>query len=393
MSLDQNKYQAYMFSEHKIPRFRAKYKKGILDDLHFNTTKIDGTKKPFRFAVSPREAGKSTTWLKLYQDNFRHDKTVLCIRRLGVDITEIFVNDIENLLNKFLLVPVKLFYAKGDMKAGVVDVYIAEMENASPKPLFHNKRLFFRVIALSLPMNRIKSLLLPSVKYFFFDEFICNLRLGEKYIQDEAFKFKEMYNTFQREAKDGIVCYFFGNPYSVFNPYFEWLGVDTGKIRAGAFIVGNEYVIECYQLKEELKKKILEKNPIYKFDDSYTKYAFDGKAINDENIKLGNKPTNSHLKFVFKVSNRYYGYYSIPLDSPERNMLKVSYYCEELNWNPEYKRIAFCFDFNDLGSNSSLLQQFQKETFFRLRYCIANNMLLYKTVSCEYITEFIYMKL
>ena len=93
-----------------------------------------------------------------------------------------------------------------------------------------------------------------------FDEFIANVRLGEKYLQDEAFKFKEIYNTFQRECPSGLICYFFGNPYSVYNPYFEWLKIDTRKVKPGAYLVGPNYVLECYQLLPEPKRKLLDKS-------------------------------------------------------------------------------------------------------------------------------------
>ena len=321
------------------------------------------------------------------------ERTVLVLRRQIADVTETYVNDIENIINKFSLVPVKLDFKKGDISNGIVDVYAYEYELIDDEIVKHNKRLFFRVVGMSNPMSRIKSLMLPSIKYVLFDEFIANTRLGEKYLKDEAFKFKEIYNTFQRECEDGLICYFFGNPYSVFNPYFEWLKIDTRKVKPGAYIIGDNYVLECYQLLPELKEKILKRNPLYQFDDSYRKYAFDGIAINDMNIIIIDKPQSCKLRYVFKVSRKYYGFYAIPTDQPEYREKHLSFYCEELRWDPEYKRLALCFDFNDLGANSAIMQKVHKDSFYWLKHSIANNMVGYQKVDCEYQAEAIYSKL
>ena len=377
----------YLLSNHPCPRLKPHFKD--LDNLHYNTTKIDGPRKPFRFAVSEREAGKSTRWLQLYSYNFMTNRTILVLKRQIADVTETYIEDIGKIINKFSYVPIKLFYKKGDLSSGISDVYIAEYSKNGDNITYYNKRLFFRVLGMSNPMSRIKSLMLPGIKYILFDEFICNLRLGEKYLKDESFKFKEIYNTFQRECKDGLICYFFGNPYSVYNPYWEWLKVDTRKIKPGAYINGANYTIECYQLLPELREQILKNNPLYEFDDSYRKYAFEGVAVNDMNIIIMDKPNNCKLKYVFKVNNKYLGFYKIPptLDST------MMYYCEELKWKPEYKRQAYCFDFNNLGTNSTLLQSYEKDMFVMLKYSIANNCIGYHGVEDEYITEQIYSKL
>ena len=384
-------HKKYLLSNHEVPRFRPHFKG--LDNIHYNTTKIDGPQKPFRLAVSEREAGKSTRWLQFYQYNYMSEETILVLRRQIADVTETYVHDIENIINKFSLVPVRLDFKKGDVKTGIIDVYVYEYEQVGEEIVKYNRRLFFRVVGMSNPMSRIKSLMLPKIKYILFDEFIANTRLGEKYLSDEAFKFKEIYNTFQRECPSGLICYFFGNPYSVFNPYFEWLKIDTRKVRPGAYLVGPNYVLECYQLLPELKEQILKRNPLYQFDDSYRKYAFEGIAVNDMNIIVINKPQLCKLRYVFKISNKYYGFFSISTDAKEYRDQHLSFYCEELRWKPEYKRTALCFDFNDLGTNSSIMQKVQKDNFYYLKHSIANNMIGYQKVDCEYQAELIYSKL
>lgn len=384
-------HRRYLLSNHDLPRLRPKFKN--LDNIHYNTSKIDGPQKPFRLAVSEREAGKSTRWLQLYAYNYMTEQTILVLRRQIADVTEIYINDIENIINKFSIVPVKLDFKSGDIKSGIIDVYAYEYQKVGEEIRKYNKRLFFRVVGMSNPMSRIKSLMLPKIKYMFFDEFIANTRLGEKYLQDEAFKFKEIYNTFQRECESGLICYFFGNPYSVYNPYFEWLKIDTRKVKPGAYLVGDNYVLECYQLTEELRKKILERNPLYQFDDSYKKYAFNGVAVNDMNIIIIDKPQLCKLRYVFKVNGKYYGFYKISIDDKVYKEQHLTFYCEELKWSQEYKRTALCFDFNDLGNNSAIMQAAQKNMFYYLKYSIANNMVGYKAVPAEYIAEQIYTKI
>lgn len=380
----------YLLTDHDAPRLRPKHKG--LDNIHYNTTKIDGPQKPFRCAISEREAGKSTRWLQFYDYNYMNDRTILVLRRQIADVTETYVNDIENIINKFSYVPVKLIFKKGDLTNGIIDVYVAEYEKIGDNIKYHNKRLFFRVVGMSNPMSRIKSLMLPYIKYMLFDEFICNLRLGEKYLKEEAFKFKEIYNTFQRECPDGLICYFFGNPYSLYNPYFEWWGVDTRKIRPGAYLNGKNYTIECYQLLPELKELILKRNPLYQFDDSYRKYAFDGIAINDANILICDKPNWTKLRFVFKIENEYIGIYTINGPQPD-NRPYLHFFCEKIAWKPDYRRTALCFDLSDSQQNTVMFMPYQKAYTQQLKQSMALNKVGFKDVATSYLMEYLFNKL
>lgn len=191
---------------------------------------------------------------------------------------------------------IKFDFKKGNIKDGVVDVTV-------------NGRPFCRFLAMSCPKSRIKSLRYDDPAYMIMDEFIVDNRHGEKYLLDEANRFKEIYNTFLRFAtRHGhkLKCYFCGNPYSVYNPYYVWLGVDLSKIKPGAFFVGQNYAIECYQLTDELRAFILAHNPLYQFDDSYTRYAFGGQAVNDAQFKIVPKqPDGYRLRYIFRLQDRY----------------------------------------------------------------------------------------
>ena len=109
-------------------------------------------------------------------------------------------------------------------------------------------------MALAVPMARLKSMVLRNVRYMFMDEIIINTRAGEKYLPgDEHFLIKEIYTTYNREAERPIKILGAGNPYSVYCPLFSGLGVDSSKLKPGAFVVGDNYVIECFQTPPKLK--------------------------------------------------------------------------------------------------------------------------------------------
>lgn len=211
----------------------------------------------------------------------------IVFRRRTVDITSAYLDDLTNLFNKFLKpeYAIQLCYLSGDVKQGCADVHIGQAGVTYSWQQVKKLPVFFRIVALSCPMSRIKSLMMPNIKYFFFDEFIANTRAGEKYLQDEKFLLSEIYTTFIRESSDiKIICA--GNPYSVYCSLFSGLGVDSSKLKPGAFVVGEDYVIDCFKVGSELQEKIKASNPMFIADEEYTRYAFGGESINDANIRL-----------------------------------------------------------------------------------------------------------
>lgn len=278
-----------------------KIDKSKVDDIHYNFNKILSYNKPFNAVISPREPGKTTNaWLWLYRKFLEGGYTAAVIRRIQADITDTYIPDIENGLNKFLFEPIKLVYKRSSISSGTIDVMIKHNQDDDK-----NAVLFFRIIALSIPMLRLKGQVIPKLHCILFDEFIIDKYHGEKYINDETFKYRELYNTLQR-SNDGTIplrALFLGNPYSKVNPYFIWWNVDYKALKPGSIQVGSNWIIECAVLTEELKQYILKKNPLYEFDDSYTKYAFNGESINDANIILQPiMPKYYKLYFIFMLN-------------------------------------------------------------------------------------------
>ena len=270
-----------------------------LDNIHWKRNKLLSFKKVFNYAISPREPGKSTQLWDLALNLWKKGSCMVVLRRMTSDITNAYLDSIEAIYTKFEA-GVEITYDKHDMAKGIVDVLAKGPKDEKP-------RILARILALSAPMQRLKSLVLLNLKYMCFDEFICDTLNGEKYLCNEVFKFKEIYNTYQRECKKLRVI-FFGNPYSIFNPYFMWKKIPIKQVKPGALLTGEDWALEVIQLTEELKRYILKHNPLYKFDDAYTKYAFNGEAINDANIRIVDKQPNEYsLKFIFKYSDSLIG--------------------------------------------------------------------------------------
>ena len=349
------------------------------DNIHFSLRTINGYNLPFNFIISEREAGKSTAiWLQSYDAWCKEGKTTLVIRRKVVHITKAYIDDICQIIRKFRDESCKFEYSQSTLKEGIVDIYI-------------NQKRFIRVCALSVDITALKSLVLRDLKYIIFDEFICNNRFGERYLKDEAIKYMECYNTFRRESEN-LKCYFLGNPYSLYNPYFLFFNVDTSKVVRGAILTDKKsYVIQCYEILPELRAKILKENPLYQFDNSYTKYAFEGKNVNDENIVLLDKlPPNFKLTYVFKNANRYIGLYraSIWIES------EILYYCEFINGNNISKRRdIICFDFEELVDRVVMLSPDERYKFQKIKDAMRKRLIAFNSIECYYLVEEIYYNL
>jgi len=355
----------------------------ICDDLHFDCKEVDSYNMAFNFIVSEREAGKSTLlWKKVYNAFKNEDRPSIILRRMIVDITEQYIEDIAKIINKFTKANIALEYVKQEIKNGQMDVKL-------------NGRLFFRIIGLSAPMSRLKSMFIKDAKYMIMDEFICNLRLGEKYLQDEPFRVKELYTTYNREtvaAHPGkpIKFYAFGNPYSLFNPYFSDMCINTNKLYPGAIIKGNNYVIQCYQIKPELKKKILANNPLYQFDDAYKRYAFDGRAIQDADIRImEDQPKNFRLAYTMKLHNKILGVFR----GYDRD-LQLHYWCRIMKPSEvgAWRNIV-CFDFGQMASRTVLLNNNGKKLYGYLKESIEHRWIAYQTIESSYFMEEVYQEL
>lgn len=351
-----------------------------LDDLHYSFRKIDGYNKPFNLIVSAREAGKSTIMMvtKIWSA-FLKGYPSLVLRRQIVDITELYIDSLQAILNKFIKEDLKFIYKLGDIKSGSVKIYC---EN----PKLGKKELLMVIIGLSQKVQRIKSNVILNLYQIFFDEYIINPKFKETYLPYEFDKLKEVYTTFKREfpeeekAKGKFMkIYFMANPYTVYTPFSEAFHVDYKQMIPGTIISGDSWAIENYKLLPELVAKIQKENPFYKENDEYTNYALNGIAINDLNIRLGKLENNYLLKFVVSIDGQKIGIYR----NNNKEISDTKYHCAK-NPPKNINRDVYCFDFNDLASGKILYNKREDISFDLFRNAMRNNWVTFDDIGTYY---------
>ena len=358
----------------------------VRDNLHYTFRKIDGYNLPFNFVISEREPGKSTAANldKIYKDWKEHRYQSVIVKRQVNHITDSYIDDIGKCINKFTDDNVVLEYKHSELQQGIVNVRIKGED-------------FCRIVALSVKMSALKSLIVLNLKYMLFDEFICNPKWDEKYLKDEASRFMEIYNTYKREAVDGrLKCYFLGNPYSLYNPYFMFFDVDTAKLKRGAIVTdGKRYVIECYEMNPLLKAKILKENPLAEMDNSYARYAFDGLNVNDANITIRKVvPDHYPMRFVFRVQGKCIAVHSANWIHVDINEAEFAYYARFIDPSSVSKRRdIICFDFDELVENTALLSSEDRNMFSKLKRAIQRRDIAFSSIECYYLLEEVYFNL
>ena len=322
--------------------------------------------------MSAREPGKTTTiWVRKIYNGFKKDfRPWIFLTRQIADITPALIEDIFSRIEKHTGDVVKFTFDKGSLKNGIVDVRI-------------EGKTFFRIVALSLPLRRLKLSSVQSVKGVFFDEYIIDPRSGEKYLSNEGFKIKECYSTWRRENPE-ILFYFAANPYSLFNPLFVEFNIPLERLRRGEILAGDFWVVEWALMSPELREKILAENPLAKFDENYAGYALDGNAIYDKNILLGAKPENFPLSFIFKIGERFIG-----ISQNTDYTADISFYAEFITEYSRYRQV-FCLDLSDMIAGSQMMTTDDRIRFSRFKRSIASRRVMFADINVYYMILEIY---
>lgn len=358
-----------------------------IDNLHFKWQRPLSYNKTWNFVIGERCSGKSTDgWLRIWKAYHYDNRPSIILRRQIVDITAAYIDSIQEVLNKFLDEPVQVLYIKSSVKEGTVDVKLGEYGVDYSWQAVQKLPIFCRIIALSNPMSRIKSLVVRNIKYIFFDEFICNTRCNEKYLKDEFFMIQEIYTTYVREVElADLRILAAGNPYSVYCPLFSGLGVNTALLKPGAFVVGDDYVIDCFRIPDELREAILAVNPML-LDDVYARYAFGGEAINDANIRIEkSEPRGSKLKWVFRIG---------------RDILTIHKKADEGWWCCKHKedwiekvskrRKLYVFNFADMCDGSYKVDSTYLQMFLSFKMAMNKRAVTFNCIDASYMAEDIY---
>lgn len=346
-----------------------------LDNIHYSFREIDGYNRPYNIVLGPREAGKTTVmWCsKIYPNWVKDKKPWIYLVRNATEITEALIDSIFSVnINKFNDDTVTPEYKTSDFDKGIVDVKI-------------KGETFIRIVALSCKLRKIKLAVLKGLKGVYMDEYEVDPQSKESYIANEGFKIKEAYTTWRREADGVLKMYFTGNLYSLFNPLFISLGVPVNNARKGEFLVGDFYVFHWCTITPELKAKLLESNPLYKFDESYKGYGLEGNNLRDSNIRIGKLPPNYSLQFVFRLQNKNIGIFK------NNNILDYDdlFFCKELD-EVGARRCIYCFEFNDLVERAIIFSRDERNKLARFKVALRLQRVVFSDINMYYLTEEVY---
>lgn len=352
------------------------------DNLHYSFRSIDGYNKAINIVISPREPGKTTSmWLdKIYLPWKKNHKPWIYLVRQAVEIDDALIESIFSTnMNKFTDDDLKPIYKPSTFSNGIVDIFLEVNKE---------KILFVRIVSLNIKMYRIKKAILRNIAGVFMDEFIINPQFAEKYLPKEFERLQEAYSTWRREADGVLKMYFCGNPYSLFNPLFVGLKVDISKLKRDSFYVGDSFVIHWAILTPELKAKILEENPFYKFDEEYSNYAVDGQAVNDNNIKLGTLPRNFYLSFVIKINRKYVGIFQ----NNYIDDMEDKFFCKFLD-EVSARRTIYCFEFEEMLERSILVSIDERMKLQRFKEAMRKRLVSFEDINVYYYCEEVYKNL
>lgn len=353
------------------------------DNIHYSFTTLDGHNKPFNFVISPREDGKTTSFIRKSWKAFLNGYTTIILKRMIANITDDYIRGIEGILRKFGF-DVTLSFKLGEIKEGVVSVY-------AQTPDMDKKRLYLKIIALNVRTDQLKSLFIENPAYMFLDELILQPHSKQdKYLEREAWKMCELYNTYRRENIK-LKFYACGNPYSMYNPYFVFFGIDPATLKYGTITTGEIWAVERHALHPDLVAKLKKENPLYNERngdafDSYTKYALNGEAVGDSSIKIcKQRPEGFKLFTCFRYEGSYIGVYKGEHDN-------FTYWAGQIK-DEGTRREVFAFSFNDLVEGSALFSIADKIKFAQLRMAIANRNIAFDGVESNYQIQEVYKHL
>lgn len=241
-----------------------------------NFSNIDTYNKPFNLIICPREAGKTAQleFIKIYKTLINNRGSVIILKRYENEVNTATIDILEKRINRYLNAnqQIKISDVKG-LSTGCVSFNLKR-----------NKDTFKSCLLVWLGrLQKIKNSFIENVRYIIFDEYVVNPK-SEKYQPNEFNKIIELYQTIRRYTPQKIRFYFCGNPYSKFNPFVDYFNVPTKKLAPHKILLGNEWLVWCYQLTTERIEE-LKKDPIYHYDNEYANFALSGVYSYDDKIK------------------------------------------------------------------------------------------------------------
>ena len=355
------------------------------DNLHFHIEEVDAYNKPFNFVWSEREPGKTTSVVvqKIYNWYKKYGYPSIALRHIAADITDLYAQSFEETINKFKGREVHLIVRKE--QSGIMMLYDVPAGSKSWK----DGKLFLVILPLGAPMNRLKSVNVGPVGCIMYDEAIINKQMGEKYPSCLPMRFNEIYRTFARECRPRTLkVYCLANPYSKYHPLLVDWGVPINEIKRGHILTGPNWLVYPYQMKPELREYIMKNDPTAVLSNDYTRYAFDGEAVNDTEIPIREtKPEGYKLHYVFKVGGRFLYLWKNANDWYAGPM--AAWWAETRSEGPGKRQEVISADFQELVRGSVLIDAY-KGVFDALALCVATQRIEYQTPEAYFLIQEIY---
>lgn len=367
------------------------------DNIHLTTQQVDSYNRWDNYFITTRGMGKSTIcWAKVYKEHCDGLCSIIQKNR-PVEITQTWISDIANEINKFRKPSqyVEVFKHKGsNLKDGCLDIDIKENGKVS--------RLC-RVVCIGQEVKRFKSMVLPNVGNIYVDEFIPDIRHGEKWLDGLTWRANTLHSTFSRFAYEtrGVVIkrYWFGNPYSRYiPPLFEQYDIDTTQLKPSALLVGKDYVVTLATPSKDLKELLRKENPTLLNDINKEWLDFmNGEFTADANYDiLREQPKGYGLHWVFRICNTYIGVYR---DNNEdgydyEDIEHHKYWIATLPRDYQTKQHSiYCFDFNNFVKGGAMVLRADKMKMEVLKCAIAYRRVAFQDTNAAAIVETMYSSL
>lgn len=209
---------------------------------YYNFDELKKCKTLFNFTISPRSSGKTIAMKKQTVDDFlKTGKRFVYVRRRGIEITTSRLKGFYEKMQKYYHKNLDLDFDKGRF------VLVHERGDTGA---VKSCDIIGYAVALSTAINE-RSVDFVNIGAIYFEEFCLTPDARHDYLEDEVFKFLELYNTIARE--DEVPVYFLGNKLQEYNPYFLYFDIKPPKIGIKKW---KDFAIEIWQNENFVNNKL-----------------------------------------------------------------------------------------------------------------------------------------
>lgn len=184
------------------------------------------------FFLSGRSLGKSTLAVDLaLKDYFNNGALSIWFRRYEADYqNQLYVSSfLEGMEDYDAVCTMDGVFETLKEEDEDGNLTIALDGNGRPKANKAKPIIFFA--SINTMSDKIRSIPIKNVKWEFFEEFIPNLKLpNSRYLPDEGTAFMTQFYTITRNNDYKTRAIFLGNPYQMYNPYFDWMKIKPSEV-------------------------------------------------------------------------------------------------------------------------------------------------------------------